>query len=103
MIINRNLLEGKSFAPEKLCTALFDTGRRKITMKRHAAGCMCQAYIHKQLVPERPRISHRRLQIAHVWLGKYNFVNMKRKNNFKHNKRNQIFEKKFFLKDVIFF
>ena len=34
----------ESLVPEKLSTILFGTGRLKITMKRHAACCVCQDY-----------------------------------------------------------
>ena len=39
MIINRNLLGDDFLVPEKLCIALFSTGKLKITMKRHATCC----------------------------------------------------------------
>ena len=43
--MNRNLLGDESLTLEKLVyTALFGTGRLKITMKRHAACCMSQDY-----------------------------------------------------------
>ena len=41
---NRNLLRDESLASEKLCTVSFGRDRLKITMKRHAACCMCQYY-----------------------------------------------------------
>ena len=43
-IKNRNLLRDESFAPEKLSTVLFGTGRLKITMKRHMACWVYQYY-----------------------------------------------------------
>ena len=44
MIKNRNLLGNAILALKKLCTVLFDTGKLKITMKRHAACFMDQEY-----------------------------------------------------------
>ena len=48
MTTNRNLLGDESFAPEKLCTVLFGTGRLKKTMKHHVACYMCQDYTFTQ-------------------------------------------------------
>ena len=58
MIINRNLQGDESLAPAKLCTALFGTGRLKITMKRHAACCIGQDNFSCEQ------------EIAYVWLKK---------------------------------
>ena len=44
MITNKNLLGDKSLDLEKLCTVLSGTGRLKLTMKGHAACCVCQDY-----------------------------------------------------------
>ena len=44
-MINRKLpRDKKSFALEKICTVLFAKGNLQITMKRHAACCVCQYY-----------------------------------------------------------